>query len=274
MRPQPLVKTTRSVILALFAFLLVAGSNLAAAVSHKLWKSVHPFGSTKSDIRKALGKPDDADGMDTYLISDSPEFMMMGLIGYENGRVAAVSTVLQPTLTYKKIRDVQLQSDEVKFVSEDKNGVLFKYRNPIPNGPRFIVVSPSDDRRTGPMIVYSIANPLAAAAPGKPAAKPAPPPSKVPPQPKPQVDWSLLDKDIFDWELLDERAKLAMLNKIKALWRATGAETDKNAIDARILLQKIRFPEQSLVFDQACEAAGINPIPIQKLRSNRPKAPN
>lgn|GEM_PF-1746839 len=270
------MKNIQAIIVTLLGFVLVAGASIAEAVSIKIWKDFPFFSSTQSEIRKALGKPDATGDMDSYVISDSPDFIMMGLIGYEKGKVAAVCAVLQPKLTYKKVRDIQLQCEDVKFVSEDKNGVLFKYKKPAPNGPNFLVISPPDDKTTGPMFMESRTNPFAQSGqkePGKKAATPANPPVKKSSQKKPHVDLSLLDKDVFDWQMLDDQGKLELIRKIKNLWRATGAETDKNAIAAEVLLKKIKFPDQSLVVDQACEAAGIDPAPFRKMRNNPPQTP-
>jgi len=263
--------------LALLGSLLIGGTDIADAVSIKVWKDFAFFGSTKSAIHKALGKPQDPGDMDTYVISDSPDFMMFGLIGYDNGKVAAVCAVLQPKLTYEKVRDIQLQAEAVKFVAEDNHGVLFKYKQPRPNGPNFIAIAPPDDKQTGPMFIESIANPFAGAVVKKTPLAPASPAAAKTAPARPQVDWSVLDKDVFDWQLLDDKAKLALLTKIKILWRAGGAETDRNAIDARMLLKKSTFPSNRWYLTRRAKPlASIRPpsvncasIPRPQLASDR-----
>ena len=267
------MKRIRAIAVVLCVLLVVSNANLAEAASLKVWKDFPFFGSTKAQIRKALGKPDDPGELDGYRISDSPDFMMYGMIGYENGKVACVCAILRPKLTYKKVRDIQLQADGVKFVSEDKNGVLFVYKKPPPNGPKYVLISPPDDPSNGPMFMESLTNPLGKKDQEKPA-KTASQPSNKAPQGKPHIDLSLLDKDVFDWQMLDDDGKLELLGKIKRLWRATGTETSKNAIDAQTLMKKIRFPDQSLVVDQACEAAGIDPAPFRKMRDTAHKPPS
>jgi hypothetical protein len=271
MKTSIYLKLVRSLPLAILGVLIMAGADTAQATTVKKWTNQSFFGSTKAEIRKALGKPDDTNEMDTYLISDSPDLMMMGIIGYENGKVASVMAVLQPKLTYKKVRDIQIKSDKVKLVSETKEGTLFKYKKPAANGPVFLVIAPPDDKTTGPFFVEAMEHPFADAKAGKPDKKDAPSAKKKSPA-KPRIDLSLLDKDVFDWQMLDDAGKLKMLEKIKLMWRATGAETDENAISAEILMEKIKFPEQSMVVEQACEAAGIDPAAFQLMRKNMTKS--
>jgi len=76
---------------------------------------------------------------------------------------------------------------------------------------------------------------------------------------------SIMQKDIFAWQLLDENGKLALLNQIKRIWQATGDETDKNAIDTKVLKDKMTLGDQANIFESACEAAGIKQAPYQAM---------
>ena len=249
----------RSAAIALLGILVLSGAEADAAATVKAWQNFKFFGSTRTEVRKKFGKPEDSGGMDTYLISDSPDLMVMGLVGYEKGRVVAVSAVLRPKLTYKKVRDIQAKSEEVRFVSETKEGTLFKFKKPSPNGPVYLAISPSDDKKFGCYFMESVENPFGGAKPAKATGK------------KARIDLSLLEKDDFDWQLLDEEGRLEMLGRIKDLWRATGVETAKNAVPAKDLLERITFSDQSLVVDRACVAAGIDPAPFRKMRAEASK---
>lgn len=256
----------RTHLVAFFiAVFLFATASLSEAVSMNDWKNVTFWGSTRSAIQKDLGQPDNPGELDAWVISDSPDLMMAGMVGYTNEKVSTVFVVCQPKITFKEVKELQLKSDEVKFVSEDSQGVLFAFRKPLPGGPRFLAVTPADDASTGPMIAQAMDNPFEAAPSTSQAAAPNPAPAEISaPQTKPQsaakdIDTGVFNLDVFDWGAADEAGKIQMLNRVKKLWRATGVETDKNAISAKTLRDKIHFPDQSLVFDQACIAAGIDP---------------
>ncbi|MBU1105729.1 MAG: hypothetical protein KKB51_03590 [Candidatus Riflebacteria bacterium] len=72
---------------------------------------------------------------------------------------------------------------------------------------------------------------------------------------------SLLMKDVFDWQMLDEKGKIALVKQIKKVWRADGYETDANAIDAKTLCDKMILGDQANVFESACKAAEISMDP-------------
>lgn len=77
-------------------------------------------------------------------------------------------------------------------------------------------------------------------------------------------DGDIMMADVFDWQRLDEKGKLDLVGKIKALWRSKGAETDKNAMDAKTIIEKMVMGDQANVLESACEAAGIDPALFHK----------
>lgn len=77
-------------------------------------------------------------------------------------------------------------------------------------------------------------------------------------------DGDILMADVFDWNRLDEKGKLDLVNKIKELWRSKGAEPDKNAMDAKAIIEKMVMGDQANVLESACKAAGIDPALFQK----------
>ncbi len=74
----------------------------------------------------------------------------------------------------------------------------------------------------------------------------------------------VLMADVFDWNRLDEKGKLDLVGKIKELWRSKGAETDKNAMEAKAIIEKMVMGDQANVMESACKAAGIDPVLFQK----------
>lgn len=151
----------RRMLLASLLTFLLGSPNLVEAISIEDWGAAKLHGLTQNEVHKILGKPDLPDEMDGYSFADSPDFIM-GSVAYKDDQVHAVMLVSKPSITYKKIRDLQLQSDEVKFVSEDEGGIVFAFRNPGPKGPKFLCISPPDGEEAGPMIVESMDNPLEA----------------------------------------------------------------------------------------------------------------
>lgn len=249
-------------LLVLVLFVFAAGS--AEAITAKFWTETTFIGVSREEAHKMLGKPSDAGEIDTWLISDSPEFLMMGMLGYENGKVANVLSVCQPQVTYEQVKSLQLQSPLTTMVSDDARGILFKYKEP--SGALFMCISPADDASTGPMICESVSNPLEGSV--ATSEEPAPKVENAPKLDKEQVR-ALVMKDIFDWQLLDEAGKIALIQQIKQVWRANGHETDANAMEAGAIIEKMVLGDQANVFESACKAASIDMEPYWKIYNNQ-----
>ncbi len=243
--------------LVLVLFLFATGS--AEAITAKFWTETSFIGVSREEAHKMLGKPADAGELDTWLISDSPDFLMMGMLGYENNKVTNVFSVCQPQVSFEQVKSLQLQSPLTTVVSDDARGILFKYKEP--SGPVFMCISPADDASTGPMICESITDPLEGSE--APAAEPAKKADNAPKLDKEHVK-NLVTKDIFDWQLLDEAGKIALIQQIKQVWRANGHETDANAMEASAIIEKMVLGDQANVFESACKAAGIDMEPYWK----------
>jgi hypothetical protein len=80
---------------------------------------------------------------------------------------------------------------------------------------------------------------------------------------------NLVTKDIFDWQLLDEAGKIALIQQIKQVWRANGHETDANAMEAGAIIEKMVLGDQANVFESACKAAGIDMEPYWKIYNDQ-----
>ncbi len=247
-----------AIILVLVLFVFAAAS--AEAITAKFWTETSFIGVSREEAVKMLGKPADSGELDTWLISDSPDFLMMGMLGYENDKVTTVFSVCQPQVSLEQIKSLQLQSPLTEVVSDDARGILFRYKEPT--GPVFMCISPADDASTGPMICESVSDPLEGSE--APAAAPA---KKVESAPKLDKDHvkSLVLKDIFDWQLLDEAGKIALILQIKQVWRADGHETDANAMEASVIIKNMVLGNQANVFESACKAAGIDMEPYWKI---------
>lgn len=254
---------------ALLLGLFTATASISEAVTMAAWQNVTFFGSSRNDVLKALGKPDSVeakDEMDSYLISDSPDLMMMGILRYQKSKVVSVFVVCQPKVPFLEAREMQMKNDELEFTSENSQGILFKHRKPVAGGPLYMSISPSDDDSTGPMLCESIDNPFEDNA-GAESSQPAAAPQKAATAKK-DLDTSVMNKDIFDWQMIDDAGKLKIINDCKKLWRATGAETDKNDMPAKTILEKIALHDQANIFECACKAAGINPEQFYSLRDD------
>ncbi len=127
-------------------------------------------------------------------------------------------------------------------------------------------ISPADDASTGPMICESITDPLEGSE--APAAEPAKKADNAPKLDKEHVK-NLVTKDIFDWQLLDEAGKIALIQQIKQVWRANGHETDANAMEAGAIIEKMVLGDQANVFESACKAAGIDMEPYWKIYNDQ-----
>ncbi|MBU1109615.1 MAG: hypothetical protein KKB51_23235 [Candidatus Riflebacteria bacterium] len=267
-----------STIALLLLFFVITASASQGAVTITNWQNTVNLGVSKSDIIKILGKPDNSDtstDMDTYLISDSPDLMMMGIVTYQSNKAVAAFAVLQPTVLYTKVRDIQLQNKELKLASENNSGVLFAYVTPQANGAKYIAVSNPEDNTTGPMLIEATFDPFQDS-PASPKAEPVQKVTKKPVPKKVKIDTSVMMLDIFDWNMPNANGnpksdadRLAIIKKIKQIWRATGAETDKNAVPAQTILDKMVLGDQANIFESACEAAGIDPAPFWKLRDSQ-----
>lgn len=126
-------------------------------------------------------------------------------------------------------------------------------------------ISPADDASTGPMICESVSDPLEGSE--APAAEPAKKVENAPKLDKEQLR-ALVMKDIFDWQLLDEAGKIALIEQIKQVWRSKGHETDANAMEAAAIREKMVLGDQANVFESACKAAGISMEPYWKIYNN------
>lgn len=262
---------------SIFLLLFMAATSLAQAVTLSEWQSLSFLGSLREDVIKALGQPDDADQanqMDSYMVSDSPDLMMLGMLGYKDNKVSSIFVVCQPSITYTQARDMQVKNEALKIVTEDSRGILFEYTIPQPTGARFMSISHADDKAMGPMLCESIENPFEDGSESAPqaAAKPENKPAK--PAAAAKLDTSVMIYDIFDWNAPDEKGnpksdseKLAIIKRIKQLWRAAGAETDKNDMPAEKILKNMQFYDQAIIFDVACKAAGIDPLPFWEIRN-------
>ncbi len=243
--------------LVLVLFFFATGS--VEAITAKFWTETSLIGVSREEAHKMLGTPADAGELDTWLVSDSPDFLMMGMLGYENNKVTTVFSVCQPKVTFEQVKDLQLQSPLTTVVSDDARGILFRYKEPA--GPLFMCISPADDASTGPMICESVSDPLEGSE--APAAEPVKAAGSAPQLDKEYVK-SLVTKDIFDWQLLDEAGKIALIQQIKQVWRANGHETDANAMEAGTIREKMVLGDQANVFESACKAAGIDMEPYWK----------
>lgn len=252
--------------LILSLMLLVALSTAAEAVSAKTWTESRFFGMTKEAAWKFLGEPDAPGELDGWKLTDSPEFLLMGMLQYSDNKVVGVYGVCQPGVTYQKVRDLQLNSPDTDVVFDKPSGLLCKFKAPQPGGPIFISVSPTSDAGTGPVVCESLMNPFEGDSSGtsgsatqpKTAGKGA---GKI----DPEELKSVMMLDCFDWHPLDEKGKLAILKRIKAVWRARGDETDANAIEAKTLQGMLSIGDQANIFECACQAAGIDPEPYRTL---------
>jgi len=253
------MKNRNSIIILVFV-LLISAAGIAEAITAKFWAETSFIGVSREEAHKMLGKPADAGELDTWLISDSPEFLMMGMLGYENDKVANVFSVCQPQVSFEQVKGFQLQSPLTTVVSDDARGILFRYKEPA--GAVFMCISPADDASTGPMICESVSDPLAGSE--APAAEPAKKTESAPKLDKEYVR-GLVMKDIFDWQQLEEAGKIELINQIKQVWRANGHETDANAMEAAAIREKMVLGDQANVFESACQAAGIDMEPYWKI---------
>jgi len=253
----------RAVVLLLILF--AASTTLAEAVSAKFWTDSRFLGISKTEAWKLLGKPSAPGELDGWVITDSPDFMLMGMLGYSSDKVSMVFTVCQPKITYEKLKEIQLKSEETTPLFDDARGLLCKYKQQQPGGSIFISISRTDDPNTGPMICESLVNPFESTEAGTP--EPAPE-VKAPGKIDVGELKSVMVKDIFDWQLLDEKGKLALLNQIMQLWRTNGEKIGKNINDAQALKDNIHLGDQANIFESACKAAGINPDPYQAMTGN------
>ena len=253
------MKYSNSTIILVFLLFLTVASG-AEAVTVKFWTETSFIGVSKEDTLKMLGQPADSGELNTWLISDSPDFLMMGMLGYENDKVTTVFSVCQPQVTFEQVKGLQLQSPLTTVVSDDARGILFKYKEP--KGPVYMCISPADDASTGPMICESVSDPLAGSE--VPVSQPAKTVKVAAKLDKEHVK-DLLTKDIFDWQLLDEAAKVALVSQIKEVWRSDGYENDANAIDAKTIVDRMVLGDQANVFESACKAAGIDIEPYWKI---------
>ena len=250
--------STGTIILFFLLFLTVA--SCAEAITAKFWTETSFIGVTREETLKMLGQPTDSGELNTWLISDSPDFLMMGMLAYENDKVTSVFSVCQPKVTFEQVQELQLQSPLTTVVSDDARGILFKYKEPA--GPVYMCISPADDASTGPMICESVSDPLVGSE--VPVSEPAKAGKSVAKLDKAHVK-DLLMKDIFDWQQLDEAAKIALVDQIKEVWRSDGYETDANAIDAKTIVENMVLGDQANVFESACKAANIDMEPYWKI---------
>ncbi|HOY65425.1 MAG TPA: hypothetical protein PLP29_00970 [Candidatus Ozemobacteraceae bacterium] len=190
------------------------------------------------------------------------------MLEYTDNKVSSVYAVCQPQITYQKVKELQVTSPDITVVFDNDKGVLCRYNTPQPGGPIYIAVSPTEDPNTGPMICESNKNPfdVATSDASKPSEKAATPGKLDRDELK-----SVMMPDIFDWQTLDHDGKIALLKRIKKVWRAYGDETDANAIDAEALLEKLQFYSQAIIFDVACRAAGINAEPYEAMVNEEAK---
>jgi hypothetical protein len=157
-------------VVVLFLVLFAAHANLACALSIKDWGDGEFFGATRSEMTKRFGPADNPGELDAYVISDSPDFMMAGMLGYEKEKVTSIFVVCQPALSFDGLKESHLKDPELEFVSESKQGTLFRLKKPQSGGPRFVGLTPPDDKSTGPMMCAAITNPFEGQAKKEPQA--------------------------------------------------------------------------------------------------------
>ncbi|MDF2686723.1 MAG: hypothetical protein K0S55_1906 [Clostridia bacterium] len=72
---------------------------------------------------------------------------------------------------------------------------------------------------------------------------------------------TLLNLDVFDWQLATDEEKLNIINQIISVWEANGDVND-NGIDADELLADVEAAifstDQANVFETACQVGGID----------------